>query len=199
MVFLEGCVLCLCMGLAIVSGLKNIPSICCVVVPCFNLGVIIVTLIVLKSKGKDDELFFYIYILPLSVAVCYHFLWVLLGLFANPSWAFPVLLSICSLVLLFYILAYYLGNSTPLTAHIALFLYLVIMFLLFMAFTWISVKFFLANQLISSFIQTLLTSIVGLLFSLISYFKPFSVDKKSEGASKANKEVQTELLELIQS
>ena len=198
MVFLEGCVLCLCMGLAIVSGLKNIPSICCVVVPCFNLGVIIVTLIVLKSKGKDDELFFYIYILPLSVAVCYHFLWVLLGLFANPSWAFPVLLSICSLVLLFYILAYYLRKVGFLIAY-ALFLYIVIMFLLFMAFTWMSVKFFLANHLISSFIHTLLTSIMGLLFSLISYFKPFSVDKKSEGASKANKEVQTELLELIQS
>ena len=182
--------LCLCMGLAILSGLKNIPSICCVVVPSFNLVVIIISMIVLIVRQQNVDKVFYFYFPVLSVAVFYHFFWVLLGLFANPSWAFPVLLSICTLVLLFYILEYYLGNSTPLTAHIALFLYLVIMFLLFMAFTWISVKFFLANQLISSFIQTLLTSIVGLLFSLISYFKPplASLKKKSKETSNDNEQ-----------
>ena len=171
MVFLEVCVLCLCIGLAKLSGLKNMPSICCIVVSSVNLGVFSISMVVLIALEKVEKVFYVCFPL-LSVAVCYHFFWVLLGLFANPSWAFPILLSICTLVLLFYNLEYYLWTDKYLAAHIALFLYLVIIFLLFLAFTCMSVKFFLANQLISRFIQTLLTLIVGLLFSLISYFKP---------------------------
>ena len=42
-------------------------------------------------------------------------------------------------------------------------------FLSFAVFTWISVRFFLADQLISNSIQTLLFAILGTLLSVISF------------------------------
>ena len=153
------------------SSLRNSTSaVIFVLVPIIYVSatIIAVPLVVLGNVLESWCLF-----LPLSWAVCYNCLWILLGIFAHPSWAFSVLLSICSFILLTYILAY--SYSTSIRSEYSKWkifsacMLCMCVFLSFAVFTWISVRFFLADQLISNSIQTLLFAILGTLLSVISF------------------------------
>ena len=178
------------------SGLRNSTSaVIFVLVPIIYVSAtIIVPLAVLGNVLEPWCLF-----LPLSWAVCYNCLWILLGIFAHPSWAFSVLLSICSTILLIYILAYSYTTSIQKAYSerkiFAACMVCMCVFLSFAVFTWISVRFFLADQLISNSIQTMLFAILGTLLSVIS-FNPKRLLKiltpggnTSEDSSKNNENV----------
>lgn len=124
------------------------------------------------SKSLGD---FFLFLL--SFTICYHLMWVLLGIFVNPVWASSVLLPMCSFFVLVYILAYYYSKTrvdgrTTRYFHLMTCVIVMLTFLSFVAFTCIFVKFFLANQLISSLIQTGLTTVLGVIFSFVSYLTP---------------------------
>ena len=128
------------------------------------------------SYRKNDCSIYY----PLCLGICYHFLWVVLGVFADPLWGFSVLLSIFSLFLLVYILAYYCKlNDSECYALFVCFLAMV-MFVSFVAFCWMSVRFLLTNQPIAGLIQTALATVVSLILSVVSLFPAVLPSKKKK-------------------
>lgn len=123
------------------------------------------------------------YLYPFSFAVSFHFSWVSLGIFSNPLWAFPVLLTILTSIFLVYNAVHYNSRlKSNKGSLVKLFLVMSISFFSYMSFTWISARSFFTNQLISSFIQMFLTACAGL-------FAHIFVDKERKKVSKtqANK------------
>lgn len=101
-----------------------------------------------------------------SFAVSFHFSWVTLGIFANPLWAFPVLLTILTWVFLLYSLIYYRSAWQDKTL-LKLFILMGITFFSYISFTWISARHFFTNEFISSSVQSVLMACVGLIAHII--------------------------------
>ena len=132
-----------------------------------------------RNESNIDCWFYY----PLCYGICYHLLWVVLGVFADPFWGFPVLLSIFSFFLLVYIFKYYYCKLDDPAKCCAVFVIIVgmVMFVSFVAFCWMSVRFLLANKPITDLIQTALATVVTLILSIVSYSPPsLPVDQTEE-------------------
>ena len=123
-------------------------------------------------RFNNEKSPYYLYLF--SFVVSFHFSWVSLGIFSNPLWAFPVLLTIVtSIFLLYNAIYYYVKLKANMSSFVKLFLVMSITFFSYTSFTWISARSFFTNEIISSFIQTFLTACVGLVVHIL-------VDKKTE-------------------
>ena len=145
---------------------------------CYFISCAILLLFVLFSlvtfyiRFNDETSPYYLYLF--SFVVSFHFSWVSLGIFSNPLWAFPVLLTILTSIFLFYnAIYYYVKLRANMSSFVKLFLVMSITFFSYTSFTWISARSFFTNEIISSFIQTFLTACVGLVVHIL-------VDKKTE-------------------
>jgi hypothetical protein len=111
-----------------------------------------------KDKGKST-LFFY----PFSFVACFHFVWVSLGIFSNPLWALPILLTILITIFLIFLVIYYIILFSSYRKDLVrFFLPMSITFFSYVTFTWISARFFFTNEFLSGLIQTLLIAVLGL-------------------------------------
>ena len=113
-------------------------------------------------EEKSPRYLFYAF----SFAVSFHFSWVTLGIFSNPLWAFPVLLTILTSVFLLYSSIYY-RSERPDKKLLKLFVLMAITFFSYVSFTWISARHFFTNEFISSSVQSVLMACVGLIAHII--------------------------------
>ena len=149
-------------------------------VVCFYLTLVILLLFVLSSlvviicncnslrcdkkepEEKSTRYLFYAF----SFAVSFHFSWVTLGIFSNPLWAFPVLLTILTCVFLLYSSIYY-RSGRPDKKLLKLFILMGMTFLFYVFFTWFFARHFFTNEFISSSVQSALMACVGLIAHII--------------------------------
>jgi MFS family permease len=118
----------------------------------------VVSFFCLVKKKEKSTLYFYLF----SFVACFHFVWVSLGVFSNPLWTLPILLTILTTIFLIFFGIYYIivfrSNWDDL---VRFFFPMFLTFFSYVTFTWISARFFFTNELVSALIQTLLTAVLG--------------------------------------
>ena len=73
-----------------------------------------------------------------------------------------------------------------------------VMFVSFVAFCWMSVRFLLTNQPIANLIQTALATVVTLILSIVSYFPPSLQINQTGGNNPASSENEVDAMRLME-
>jgi hypothetical protein len=111
-----------------------------------------------RAKEPTSTLFFYL----LSFVTCFHGVWVSLGVFSNPLWALPILLTILTTIILIFMGIYYIIKNRSNRDEVVLFFFVMFMtYLFYLTFTWISARFFFTNEFVFALIQTLLAAVLS--------------------------------------